>query len=217
MGGAGRPVNPLLGARRVSSIRLMPVLGAAFCLVEGESRIPVYHPHNQAWSVLDFQGMFVTAVCQMDDQVYLAAGGRLYRLGEGETTDELTPGQHLPVAASLRTGLFSAPGGSGGIILRGLTLDLEALSPGQGVVQALLDDQVSPVTLAAWYANPGQGKLNQALAPLSDAQEPLGVPASFRVCARARLRAQSLSFQIATSQGRVRLGQCRADIAAVNA
>ncbi|GFK94879.1 hypothetical protein NNJEOMEG_02727 [Fundidesulfovibrio magnetotacticus] len=211
VGGAGRPVNPSLNGKRVASMRFLPRLAVLLAFVEGDSQVLVYHPHNAAWTRLDFQGLFLGACCQAGERIFLAGrGGRLYRLGLGESRDEVQPGDFAPIKALVRSKMFTAPGG---MILRSVRLDFEALTPGQGALQVLGADQVSPVTLYTWQADPGLGRLADADAPLEQASQPLGASSETQDVARARVRDRALSFQIATTAGRVRLRQCLAEMA----
>jgi len=211
VGGAGRPVNPALGGKRVASLRFLPKLAVLLAFVEGDSQVLVYHPHNQAWTRLDFQGLFLNACCQAGERIFLAGrSGRLYRLGLGESRDEVTPGVFAPITAVARSKVFTAPGE---MILRRTRLDYEALTPGTGSLQVVGSDQVSPVTVYAWEADPGLGKLADAQGPLAEAGRPLGVSSETQDVSRARVRDAAMSFQIATTGGRIRLRQCLAEIA----
>lgn len=213
VGGAGYPVNPALNGKNVAEMRLMPKLGVMLAFIEGDSQVLVYHPHNQAWTRFDFQGLFLASACQAGERVFLAGqNGRLYRLGLGESRDETAPGQFADIKGLARTRVFTS---QGEMVLRSSRLNFEALTPGQGRLQALGSDQVSPVTLLSWTANPGLGKLSDATAPLADASQPLGTSAETRNVSRTRFRDAALSFQITTSSGRVRLRQCLAETAMV--
>jgi hypothetical protein len=85
VGGVGRPINPGLNGKRVAELRFLPKLAVMLAFIEGDSQVLVFHPHNQTWTRLDFQGLFLSSACQAGENVYLAGqNGRLYRLGLGE-------------------------------------------------------------------------------------------------------------------------------------
>ena len=213
VGGAGYPVNPALNGKNVAEMRFMPKLAVMLVFVEGDSQVLVYHPHNQAWTRFDFQGLFLASACQAGERVFLAGqNGRLYRLGLGESRDETASGQFADIRGLARTKVFTA---QGEMVLRKSRLNFEALTPGRGRLQAFGSDQVSPVTVLAWEANPGLGKLCDAASPLAGADQPLGTSAESRNVSRTRFRDAALSFQITTSSGRVRLRQCLAEMAMV--
>lgn len=213
VGGLGRPVNPALNGKHVAEMRFLPRLGVLFVFLEGDSQVLVFHPHNQAWTRLDFQSLFLSSACQAGDSVYLAGqNGRLYRLGMGESRDETGPGQYQEIRGLARSKVFTA---QGEMVLRKTRLNSEAITPGTGTLQVLGSDQVSPVTLHAWSANPGLGKLSEAAGPVSDATQPLGVSAETQTVSRTRFRDAAMSFQIKTTSGRIRLRLCLAEIAQV--
>ncbi len=213
VGGVGHPINPALNGRGVAEMRFLPKLAIMLSFIEGDSRVLVYHPHNQAWTILDFQGLFLCTACQAGERLFLAGqNGRLYRLGLGESRDEVDGGQFAEIKAVARTKVFNA---SAEMILRKTRLNFEAITPGSGKLQVLGSDQVSPVTLLTWDADPGLGKLSAAEDPLADATQPLGVSAETQTVSRARFRDAAMSFQITTSSGRIRLRQCLAEMAMV--
>jgi len=213
VGGAGRPVNPALNGKNVAEMRFLPRLGVMLAFVEGDSQVLVYHPHNQAWTRLDFQGLFLSSACQAGDNVYLAGhNGHLYRLGMGESRDEVAPGQFAEIRGLARSKVFTA---QGEMVLRKTRLNSEAITPGTGKLQVFGSDQVSPVTLHSWSANPGLGKLAEANGPVGDASQPLGVSAETQMVSRTRFRDAAMSFQITTTSGRIRLRLCLAEIAQV--
>lgn len=211
VGGAGRPINPILGGRHVGELRFLPRLEALLAFIQGDSRVLVFHPHNQAWTVIDFQGLFFSTACQAGERVFLAGGnGRLYRLAPGESRDEVREGQFEDIRGLARTRVFP---GRDALLLRKTRLSFEALTPGSGRLQALGSDRVSPVTLLSWEANPGLGRLSDAVAPLAGAAQPLGSAAEAQRVSHARLRDSAVSFQITTTSGRIRLRHCQAELA----
>ncbi|WP_243438705.1 hypothetical protein [Fundidesulfovibrio soli] len=214
VGVAGRPVNPLLGGRNVSSMRFVPALGAMLVFIEGDPQVLAFHPHNQAWTRFDFQGRIMSGACQAGGTVYLAGrGGSVYRLGLEESRDELQPGDHANIASTVRSRVFTT---QGALVLRSAKLDFEALSPGSGSLQALGSDQISPVELIAWNANPGLGKVNDSTGPLADAVQILGASSQTKSVSRTRFRDWAVSFQLTTTGGRIRLRRCLAEFARVN-
>ncbi len=214
VGGVGRPVNPLLGGKNVGELKLLPRLGVMLAFVEGDSQVLVFHPHNGAWTRFDFQGLFLKTACQAGDTLYLAgAGGRLYRLGLGESRDEVATGDKREIAGLARSKVFAIPGEA---VLRKSTLSYEALTPCRGTLAVLGADQVSPVNLLDLQGSPGLGALADATGDLAEASQALGVSAEAKTVSRSRFRDATLSFQIATSSGRIRLRQFQAEIAAVN-
>lgn len=211
VGGAGRPINPALNGKRVAELRFLPKLAVMLAFIEGDSQVLVFHPHNQAWTRLDFQGLFLSSACQAGENVYLAGqNGRLYRLGLGESRDELSAGQFSEIRGLARSKVFTTPSE---MILRKTRLDFEAVTPGQGKLQAFGSDQVSPLPLYAWSANPGLGKLFEATSKLSGATQPLGASAETQNVSRARFRDAAMSFQVTTTSGRIRLRRCLAEMA----
>jgi len=214
VGGVGRLINPLLNGKTVSEMRFLPKIGALLAFIEGDSQVLAFHPHNGAWTRLDFQGLFLQSVCQAGDRIYLGGrNGRLYRLGLAESRDEVGPAEYRDIAGLARSKVFTVPGEA---VLRRTRLNYEAITPGQGRLQVFGSDQVSPTTLLAWAAGPGLGRLSDAASPLADASQPLGASAEARTISRARFRDAALSFQITTTSGRIRLRQCLAELAAVN-
>lgn len=214
VGGAGRLVNPVLGGKNVSELRFLPKLAVLLAFVEGDNQVLVFHPHNGAWTRFDFQGLFLHTACQAGDTIALAGqGGRLYRLGLTESRDEVAPGLYTDIAGLARSKVFAIPGET---VLRKTRLDYEAITPGQGRLCVFGSDQVSPVPLLTWSADPGLGTLAEATGPLADANQPLGASAEAQSIARSRFRDCALSFQITTVSGRIRLRQCLAQLAAVN-
>lgn len=210
VGGAGRPVNPVLGGKHVGELRFLPRFAVMLAFIQGDSRVLAFHPHNQAWTVLDFQGLFLATACQAGERVFLAGqNGRLYRLGPGESRDEVEDGVFADIRGMARSRVFS---GNGGMVLRRARLSFEAVTPGSGRLQVLGSDRVSPVTLLSWDANPGLGRLSDASGPLASASQPLGSPAETQRTSQARFRDSAMSFQVTTSSGRVRLRQCLAEI-----
>lgn len=213
VGGAGYPINAALNGKNVAEMRFMPKLAVMLAFIEGDSQVLLFHPHNQAWTRLDFQGLFLASGCQAGERIFLAGqNGHLYRLGLGESRDETAPGRFAEIKGLARTRVFTA---QGEMVLRKTRLNFEALTPGTGSLQVFGSDQVSPLTLLSWSADPGMGKLSDATFPLADARQPLGVSAESRNVSRARYRDAALSFQITTSSGRIRLRQCLAEMAMV--
>ena len=213
VGGAGYPVNPALNGKHVAEMRFMPKLAVMLAFIEGDSQVLVYHPHNQAWTRLDFQGLFLSSACQAGERIFLAGqNGHLYRVSAAESRDETGPGQFAEIRGLARTKVFSA---QGEMILRKTRLNFEAVTPGAGKLQVFGSDQVSPVTLLSWAANPGLGKLADALGSLASAVQPLGTSAELQNVSRTRFRDAALSFQITTSSGLIGLRQCLAEMAMV--
>jgi hypothetical protein len=121
----------------------------------------------------------------------------------------VSAGQLSEIRGLARSKVFTTPGE---MILRKTRLDFEAITPGQGRLQAFGSDQLNPLLLYTWSANPGLGKFSEATSPLSGANQPLGAPAETQNVSRARMRVAAMSFQVTTTSGRIRLRRCLAEM-----
>lgn len=214
VGTVGKMINPLLQGKKIREISYIPSLGVALCMVDGDFRILAFHPHNGAWSVLDYQQMFMTTACQAGSDVLIAgSNGRLYRISRQEDRDEIAPGQFSDYTGVLRTRtlLFEA-----GEIVRKTRLHLESITEAIGTVAYLGLNSPDPKILADINTQVGLGQLYDANGPLADATQKLGAFTVDYVTSYDRARDAALAYEIKTSSGRIKVRQLYAELATVN-
>ena len=214
VGNAGRAINPFLSGKRVREITYAVSLGIVLCMVAGDHRVLCYHPHNGAWSILDYQQIMLHTACQAGDTVYMAgANGPLYRITHGEDRDETSPGQFAayPCLLRARTLLFSCDA-----VLRRVRLQYESASDAAGTVSYRGIDSAEPMTLLDFHATAAHGQLYDGTMPLAQAGQLLGAFAVDTATGFCRARDKAVTFEIKTTHGRVKLRQLAAELAAVN-
>jgi hypothetical protein len=215
LGVVGRPVNPGLNGRDVLEIRYLPALGMMFALVDGDSSVLVYSPVADAWTMLDFAGLFMRSVCQADTAVYLAGeNGNLYLLTANESQDETAPGVKQDYTCAVRGKVFSVPHKA---LIRSTRIYYETLADGDGELDVIGRDTATTVALLSWSANTGPGQLYSAGSEqLASAGELLASNTADYAVSRARFRDQAFCFQVKTSSGRIRLRQLQCELALVS-
>lgn len=214
VGSVGKVINPILNGKRLVEIRYLANLGIALCMVEGDYRILAYHPHNGAWSILDFGQTFMLTACQAGSTVYLGGQtGYLYRLSRAEDQDELSPGNFTdyPAVLKTRTLIFEAEE-----VIRQTRLYHESLTDAVGTVSYLGLDSPDPRTLIDINTLTGLGQLYDATGLLADANEQLGAFTVDYTTSWDRARDPALAFEIKIISGRIKARQIYTSVATVN-
>ena len=210
----GKYVNPHLNGKQIAELRYLPSKGIMLAFVAGDYRILAYHAHNSAWTMLDFQQMFLSTACDAGGTIYLAGqNGYLYRLSTLEDQDETAPSVYADYSGVIRTKLFSF---DGEVIIRKSRLYYEALTDGEGEFGFVGRDGIDVTPLLTWTPQAGASLLYDATGYLDAATMKLGAQSVDYKVSRARARDQAISFQIKTTSGRVKLRQATVELASVN-
>lgn len=205
IGAVGRKVNSAFNGKAITNISYLPTVGMAFLFANSEYKVYVLHAFTGAWTALDFQQIRMTCACVHDGEIYLGStSGKLYKLTSQESRDEVSSNTFRAIVGRLRGKQVVFQGEA---VPKWGRVYYELESGSQIQFNAIGPDNVTATTLLSIDGQTDAGLVYDATGYLNDATPLLAASSVWYRTGRARMREQSITPEIKSTEGRYKIRQ----------